>query len=79
MGLRSGGGAYHPHGRTRRAEEKPAYNSTAVRCGRPTSSSINGVPVMNPARITLETTTLGNTEASLCVANYMLHVGADHS
>ena len=36
---------------------------------------MNGVPVMNPARITLETTTLGNTEASLCVANHMLHVG----
>jgi hypothetical protein len=34
---------------------------------------VNGVPVMNPARITLETTTLGNPEASLCVANYMLH------
>ncbi len=33
----------------------------------------NGVPVMTPARITLETTTLGNTEASLCVANHMLH------
>jgi hypothetical protein len=36
---------------------------------------MNGVPVMNPARITLETTTLGNPEASLCVANHMLHVG----
>ena len=36
---------------------------------------VNGVPVMNPARITLETTTLGNPEASLCVANHMLHVG----
>jgi hypothetical protein len=36
---------------------------------------INGAPVMNPARITLETTTLGNPEASLCVANHMLHVG----
>jgi hypothetical protein len=36
---------------------------------------VNGVPVMNPARITLETTTLGNPEASLCVANHMLHAG----
>ena len=35
----------------------------------------NGVPVMTPARTTLETTMLGNTEASLCVANYMLHHG----
>ncbi len=34
---------------------------------------LNRVPVMNPARIALETTTLGNPEASLCVANYMLH------
>ena len=34
---------------------------------------VNGVPVMNPARVTLETTTLGNPEASLCVANYLLH------
>lgn len=33
----------------------------------------NGVPVMNPARLVLETTTLRNTEASLCVANYMLN------
>ena len=36
---------------------------------------VNCVPVMTPARITLETTTLGNAEASLCVANYMLHAG----
>ncbi|HWM75729.1 MAG TPA: type IV toxin-antitoxin system AbiEi family antitoxin domain-containing protein [Nocardioides sp.] len=36
---------------------------------------VNGLPVMNPARITLETTTLRNPEASLCVANYMLHRG----
>lgn len=36
---------------------------------------VNGVPVMNPARIVLEAITLGNTEASLCVANYMLHEG----
>jgi len=36
---------------------------------------VNCVPVMTPARITLEMTTLGNAEASLCVANYMLHAG----
>ena len=36
---------------------------------------VNGVPVMTPARITLETTMLGNTEASLCVANHMLQNG----
>ena len=35
--------------------------------------AVNGVPVMNPARTALETTTLGNPEASLCVVNYMLH------
>jgi hypothetical protein len=34
---------------------------------------VNGVPVMNPARITLEATTLGGAEAGLCVANHMLH------
>ncbi len=34
---------------------------------------VNGVPVMNPARITLEATTVGGAEAGLCVANHMLH------
>lgn len=34
---------------------------------------INGIPIMNPARITLEATTLGGAEAGLCVANHMLH------
>ncbi len=34
---------------------------------------INGVPVMNPARIAIETITFGNTEASLCVVNHLLH------
>jgi hypothetical protein len=34
---------------------------------------VNGVPVMNPARIVLEATTLGGAEAGLCVANHMLH------
>ena len=36
---------------------------------------VDGVPVMNPARAALETTTLKNTEASLCVANHLLHHG----
>jgi hypothetical protein len=36
---------------------------------------VNGVPVMHPARLSLECTTLGNPEASLCVLNYFLHAG----
>lgn len=36
---------------------------------------LNGVPVMNPARAALESVTLGNVEASLCVTNYLLHCG----
>ena len=34
---------------------------------------VNDVPVMNPARITLEAITVGGAEAGLCVANHMLH------
>jgi hypothetical protein len=34
---------------------------------------VNGVPVMNPARASLESATLGSIEASLCVVNYFLH------
>lgn len=34
---------------------------------------VNGVPVMSPARTALETMTLGNSEAALCVVNHMLH------
>jgi len=36
---------------------------------------VNGVPVMNPARLALETITLGRSEPSLCVLNHMLHHG----
>lgn len=36
---------------------------------------MNGVPVMNPARIALEATIEGGAEAGLCVANHMLHCG----
>jgi len=36
---------------------------------------VNDVLVMNPSRIALETTTLGNTEAALCVINDLLHRG----
>lgn len=34
---------------------------------------VNGVPVMNPARLALETVTLGHPEATLCVLNFMLN------
>ncbi|WP_193606989.1 hypothetical protein [Nocardioides lijunqiniae] len=34
---------------------------------------MNGVPVMNPARAALETVTLGNVEAGLCIVNHLLH------
>lgn len=56
-----------------RAEAGVRQHSGVVRPG--DFRVMNGVPVMAPARLTLETTTLGNTEASLCVANYMLHRG----
>jgi hypothetical protein len=36
---------------------------------------VNGVPVTNPARAVLETVSMKNTEAALCVANFMLHAG----
>ena len=36
---------------------------------------VNDVPVMQPARIALECTTLGNAEASLGVCNFLLHEG----
>jgi len=36
---------------------------------------VNGVPVMHPARLSLECTTLGNPEAALCVVNHFLHAG----
>lgn len=54
-----------------RKEAGVQQHSGAIRAG--DMVVVNRVPVMNPARIALETTTLGNTEASLCVVNHMLH------
>ena len=36
---------------------------------------VNEVPVMNPARVALETLTAGRPEATFCVLNHMLHTG----
>lgn len=36
---------------------------------------VNRVPVMNPARIALETLSSERSEATLCVINYLLHAG----